>query len=125
MHTFNMLTQSRRDDLISLCYFLLYLVDGDLAFLQKEQEQEDESILAEWKQEEFNRIKQLKNALAPEAICESEEGQRLLPFVKEIFALQFEERPNYDKLRFMLIKALLDINETPTKEYDWNPVEFQ
>ena len=125
MHTFNMLTQSRRDDLISLCYFLLYLVDGDLAFLQKEQEQEDESVLAEWKQEEFNRIKQLKNALAPEAICESEEGQRLLPFVKEIFALQFEERPNYDKLRFMLIKALLDINETPTKEYDWNPVEFQ
>ena len=125
MHTFNMLTQSRRDDLISLCYFLLYLVDGDLAFLQKEQEQEDESILAEWKQEEFNRIKQLKNTLAPEAICESEEGQRLLPFVKEIFALQFEERPNYDKLRFMLIKALLDINETPTKEYDWNPVEFQ
>ena len=125
MHTFNMLTQSRRDDLISLCYFLLYLVDGDLAFLQKEQEQEAESVLAEWKQEEFNRIKQLKNALAPEAICESEEGQRLLPFVKEIFALQFEERPNYDKLRFMLIKALLDINETPTKEYDWNPVEFQ
>jgi serine/threonine protein kinase len=32
-NAFNMKTQSRRDDLISLCYFLLYLVDGDLAFL--------------------------------------------------------------------------------------------
>jgi len=32
-NTFNMHTHSRRDDLISLCYFILYLVDGDLIFL--------------------------------------------------------------------------------------------
>jgi hypothetical protein len=37
-NAFNMQTQSRRDDLISLCYFLLYLVDGDLAFLEQNSE---------------------------------------------------------------------------------------
>lgn len=53
-------------------------------------------------------------------ICESEEGQRLLPFVKEVFSLDFEDKPNYEKLRFHLVKTLLDINETPSTEYDWN-----
>ena len=33
-NAFNLFTQSRRDDLMSLCYLLIYLVDGDLAFLQ-------------------------------------------------------------------------------------------
>ena len=32
-NAFNLFTQSRRDDLMSLCYLLLYLVDGDLKFL--------------------------------------------------------------------------------------------
>ena len=33
-NAFNLFTQSRRDDLMGLCYLLIYLVDGDLAFLQ-------------------------------------------------------------------------------------------
>lgn len=37
-NAFNLFTQSRRDDLMSLCYLLLYLVDGDLKFLQQEDE---------------------------------------------------------------------------------------
>lgn len=118
VNTFNMITHSRRDDLISLCYFMLYLVDGDLAFLKREDEDNEE--LQGWKQEEFSRIQHLKNTLTPEKICESEEGQRLLPFVKEVFSLQFEDAPDYEKLRFYLVKILLDINEAPSTEYDWN-----
>ena len=34
--------------------------------------------------------------------------------------MEFEDKPDYDKLRFQLVKTLLDINETPTTEYDWN-----
>lgn len=37
-NAFNLLTQSRRDDLISLCYFLLYTIDGDLPFLLKQED---------------------------------------------------------------------------------------
>jgi hypothetical protein len=40
--------------------------------------------------------------------------------VDEIFSLKYEEKPDYEKLRFHLEKTLLAINETPTTEYDWN-----
>lgn len=40
-NAFNLLTQSRRDDLISLCYFLLYIIDGDLPFLLKQDDNEE------------------------------------------------------------------------------------
>lgn len=63
----------------------------------------------------------MKNMLTPELLCaESEEGQRLIPFLKEIFDLDFDQKPNYDKLRFTLVRGLLNLNETPNKEYDWN-----
>jgi len=63
----------------------------------------------------------MKNMLTPEMLCaESEEGQRLIPFLKEIFDLEFDQKPNYDKLRFTLVRGLLNLNETPNKEYDWN-----
>jgi hypothetical protein len=39
-NAFNLHTLSRRNDLHSLCYLLLYLIDGDLVFLQKNNEQE-------------------------------------------------------------------------------------
>lgn len=42
VNTFNMLSHSRRDDLISLCYFLLYLIDGDLAFLKRDDDENEE-----------------------------------------------------------------------------------
>ena len=40
--------------------------------------------------------------------------------MKEVFSLQFEDKPDYEKLRFYLVKILLDINEAPSTEYDWN-----
>ena len=36
----NFTALSRRDDLISLCYILLYLVEGDLVFMQENSEEE-------------------------------------------------------------------------------------
>ena len=118
VNAFNMITQSRRDDMISLCYFMLYLVDGDLAFLQNEEEDSDGQNML--RQEEFNKIKHMKSILTPELLCESPEGKRLLPFFKEVFSLRFTQRPDYDKLRFMLLKIMLEINQTPDHKYDWN-----
>ena len=46
-NAFNLFTQSRRDDLISLCYLLVYLIDGDLTFLSKEDQMEDSGMLNE------------------------------------------------------------------------------
>lgn len=62
----------------------------------------------------------MKNTLSPESYCCcSEGGMKLLPFLRIVFSLKFEEKPDYDKLKFMLIKTLLDSNETPDKKFDW------
>ena len=62
----------------------------------------------------------MKNTLTPESLCCcSEEGMKLLPFFRIVFNLKFEEKPDYDKLKFMLIKTLLDSNQTPDKKFDW------
>lgn len=79
-NAFNLFTQSRRDDLISLCYLLIYIVDGDLAFLSKDSEV-DEALLesqppavsnsasgssrsrgeVKFKEDEFVRLRRAKN----------------------------------------------------------------
>lgn len=56
----------------------------------------------------------------PELLCESPEAKILRPFIDEIFNLSFNETPDYDKLKFSLVKGILDLNETPSKEFDWN-----
>ena len=42
-----------------------------------------------------------------------------MTFVKEIFELQFEETPDYRRLRFLLVKGLLDSNVAPDNNFDW------
>ena len=109
-------TLSRRDDLISLVYFLLYLVDGDLVFLASEDGEESKQT----QQQEFAHIKKVKNAITSAQLTQdSEEGERMISFIDEIFKLRFDEKPNYDKLKFNLVKILLDLNQTPNKVYDW------
>ena len=44
----------------------------------------------------------------------------LLPFVTEIFDLGFTEEPNYDKLKFSLVRILLDRNMTPNGKFNWS-----
>ena len=55
---------------------------------------------ADKQQTEFQRIKELKNILNPELLCESPEAKILRPFIDEIFNLSFNETPDYDKLKF-------------------------
>ena len=76
--------------------------------------------MADQQQKEFQRIKKLKNTLTPELLCESPESKILRPFIEDIFQLNFDETPDYNKLQFLLVKKILDLNETPSKEFDWN-----
>lgn len=40
--------------------------------------------------------------------------------MKEIFAYRFNEDPNYEKLRFILLQVLLDNEEMADNKFDWN-----
>lgn len=47
----------------------------------------------------------------------------LVEFVEYVFNLDFEEEPDYGKISFLLTKNLLDLNLTPSNDFDWNKVE--
>ena len=46
----------------------------------------------------------------------------LLDFIEEVFRVEYDERPNYDKLRFMLIQKIMIQDNFPKYDqiYDWN-----
>lgn len=88
----NLKSLSRRDDLMQLCYLLLYIIDGDLIFFDDNDDLTQSQI--------YIKVKQMKNRLSPEILCsQNEETQILAPFMKEIFALDFPEKPNYQRLK--------------------------
>ena len=89
---------SRKDDLISLCYLLIFMANGTLPF------SEIPNYLS--MREVFDLIYGIKKALPPQKLC-CDNAKDFLPFVEEIFSLEFKQDPIYDRLRFSLIKVLL------------------
>lgn len=75
----NMRSTSRRDDLLSLCYLLIYCLEGTLPWL------ETDDNLNEI--EEFHLVKEMKKNATPETLCNTEESLQLRAFVAEIFKL--------------------------------------
>ena len=43
-----------------------------------------------------------------------------MSFAECAYDLSFDEEPNYGKIRFLFIKNLLDNNDSPTRDFDWN-----
>ena len=44
----------------------------------------------------------------------------LIPLAEYIYSLEFAEEPNYNKIKFLITKNLLDQNIVPNLNYDWN-----
>lgn len=91
-----LLTPSRKDDFISLCYLLVYLLDKDFLFLHEI-----------WNKATYIDILKRKEKLTASDVCISSKSKELLDFVSAVFDLEFSEKPDYGKLKFLLIKELL------------------
>jgi hypothetical protein len=85
-NAFKRVSLSRRDDLLSLCNVLVYLVEGQRAWEAKFLEN---SSLSLQKQISDSRIR-----MRPSRLC-SDASRVLLPFVEEVYKLRFTETPNY------------------------------
>lgn len=91
---------------------LLYLIDGDLAFLSKDGESSNGNVDDKnFNQAEFKRIKKLKNSLTPRELCLSEEALTLLPFLEEVFSYDFNQAPDYFKLASILLQCLINLGK--------------
>lgn len=89
--------QSRRDDIESISYVLVYLLKGRLPW---------QGIKAKTKKEKYEHIAQKKFATNAEMLCEGLPPE-FMNFVNEARKLDFMERPNYEKYREMFKNLIL------------------
>jgi hypothetical protein len=54
-----------------------------------------------------------------EELCVGE-SKLLLPFAKAKFELEYCEKPDYSKLKFLLAQVLLIHDEAPNLRFDWS-----
>ena len=90
-----LLTTTCKDDFVSLGYFLVFLMDGNLNCL--------EGCI------DFENIRKMKANMTVDNLCQSQKSHILKHFATEVFDLKYNDTLDYDKLKFLLIKELLKI----------------
>lgn len=83
---------SRRDDLESLGYLLIYFLKGELPW---------QGIKADTKHDKYRLIGQKKQEVSLEDLCANCPSV-ILDYMKHVKSLNFKERPNYKYLRSLL-----------------------
>ena len=101
VNTLRGVVQSRRDDLESLCYVLLFLMKGSLPWDNVFGKTENEDILLSYK---------IKNYMKPDLLFLNM-PKETIEFFKYCKNLDFEQKPDYNYLRSLLIKILNGQND--------------
>jgi hypothetical protein len=70
-------------------------------------------------QQIVNKISKAKIEMTPKKLC-VDLAAPLLPLAEKVFALRFEEEPEYSRLRFMMAKILLKKDVAPNLIFDWS-----
>ena len=108
-NAFARITLSRRDDIISLVYLLVYLVDTELTWIDF-----DKPII-----QQFEDIANYKiNTSAKDFL--SKRTKYLLPLLEYAYKLGFDERPDYTRMKFMFRKILMEKDYKPIVGYEWS-----
>ena len=102
-------TQSRRDDLESLGYLLIYLLLGKLPW---------QGFISFSNDDKYYKIKEIKKSYTPEKLCEG-----LPPQFKEYISytrnLHYEQDPDYNYLKRLFLTVLKNYNYEFDYYYDW------
>lgn len=103
------IAQSRRDDLESLGYVLVYFLRGRLPW---------QGQTAQTKEEKYAKILAKKRATTIEELCGDLPAEFQLYF-KYVRSLQFDERPDYAYLRKILRNVFVRRGYSQDDMYDW------
>ena len=93
--------QSRRDDLESIAYMIIYFMRGKLPW---------QGVTGNKKMERYLKIYKMKKNVTPEDLCKSLPKQ-MTEFMRYIKQLDFEQEPNYKFLRNLFNSILKKRNE--------------
>ena len=111
LNSHNGIRQSRRDDLESMIYILIYFLKGRLPW---------QDVKAKTKEERYKLIHQIKAKSTIDSLCKDipNEFTELLQYVKD---LQFEARPCYNKFYsyFQNLINKLNIDQIREKNYNY------
>lgn len=109
------MTTSRRDDLISLCYLLAFLInEGKLPNIDIYNQKD--------KNESFKKIRDAKLKHSLQDLCNEKDGTAdLTDFFTECFSYRYKDKPKYAKLRAILhglieLEDFSDVDEEEIKE---------
>eukprot|EP01006_Ploeotia_vitrea_P034126 TRINITY_DN65711_c9_g1_i1.p1 TRINITY_DN65711_c9_g1~~TRINITY_DN65711_c9_g1_i1.p1 ORF type:complete len:412 (-),score=43.87 TRINITY_DN65711_c9_g1_i1:65-1300(-) len=115
INTHNGLEQSRRDDLESLGYTLLYFLRGSLPW---------QGIKANTKKEKYDKMREVKLDTSIEDLCGGfpEEFAKYMSYVR---GLRYEENPDYGYMRKLFREVFLRYNFSMDYQWDWDIVEYE
>ena len=101
---------SRRDDLESLAYMLIYFMKGNLPW---------EHIKEKNKIEKYKKILKIKKNTVPLELCENMPNEFSL-FLLYVRSLEFEEKPDYDYCRKLFSKLIKKSKGEIEVCFSWN-----
>jgi serine/threonine protein kinase len=99
---------SRRDDMESIGYMLIYFVKGLLPW---------QGLKKDNKTSQIEKIKEVKMSVSLEKLCEGL-PQCFREFISHVKSLGFYDKPNYNYLKKILIDA--SINNKISLNYEWD-----
>ncbi|OHS93313.1 Casein kinase I isoform delta-like protein [Tritrichomonas foetus] len=103
------LAQSRRDDLESIGYVLVYLLKGCLPW---------KGIKEPNLREKFTKITEIKLSYSYEALC-SDIPEEFVQYFKNVRSLGFDEQPNYAELRSLFRNLFIKSGFVFDYVFDW------
>lgn len=110
VNTHQGIEQSRRDDLESLGYVLMYFNKGSLPW---------QGLKAANKRQKYERIREKKLATSVQDLCR-DYPQEFATYINICRSYKFDESPNYDTLRGLLRGLFRNSNFPLDHVFDWN-----
>ena len=101
--------QSRRDDLESLFYVILYFFRGSVPW---------QNLKIKSRNERFKKINEIKKKINYKILCK-DLPKEFLDFANYIKHLNFEEEPNYKYMQKLFYLILLKIKEENDDNFSW------
>ena len=101
--------QSRRDDLESLFYVILYFFRGSVPW---------QNLKIKSRNERFKKINEIKKKINYKLLCKNL-PEEFLDFANYIKHLNFEEEPNYKYMQKLFYLILLKIKEENDDKFSW------
>lgn len=100
---------SRRDDLESLGYLMIYFIKGKLPW---------QGIPADTKEDKYEKIGDMKETYDLHRLCEGVPVE-IYNFLAHVRSLDFKEKPNYHFLRSLLVNTFNRMGYNYDCHYDW------